>query len=100
MVVLDNTVINVALPKLVTDLHTQLPTLQWTVTGYMLAQATVIPLSGWLSDRFGAKTIFLTSTVLFTIGSVLCATPHSATLLIFFRVLQGLGGGSVPMLST
>lgn len=95
MVVLDNTVMNVALPKLVTDFHTQLPTLQWTITAYTLAQATVIPLSGWLSDRFGAKWIFLTSTVLFTIGSVLCATPHSAGLLIFFRVLQGIGGGSV-----
>jgi EmrB/QacA subfamily drug resistance transporter len=61
----------------------------------MLAQAAVIPLSGWLSDRFGAKTVFLTSVVLFTIGSVLCATPHSVKWLITFRVIQGLGGGSV-----
>nr|WP_284286356.1 DHA2 family efflux MFS transporter permease subunit [Alicyclobacillus fastidiosus] len=95
MVVLDNTVMNVALPKLVTDFHTQLPTLEWTVTGYTLAQAAVIPLSGWLADRFGAKTIFLSSTVLFTIGSVMCSTPHSAGLLILYRILQGLGGGSV-----
>lgn len=95
MVVLDGTAMNVALPVLVKDFHVQLPTLQWTVTGYMLAQAAVIPLAGWLSDRFGAKVIFLSSSVLFTIGSVLCATPHSAGLLIFFRVLQGLGGGSV-----
>jgi EmrB/QacA subfamily drug resistance transporter len=95
MVVLDNTVMNVALPKLVTDFHTQLPTLQWAITGYMLAQAAVIPLSGWLSDRYGAKNIFLISTVLFTIGSLLCATPHSVAWLIVFRVIQGLGGGSV-----
>lgn len=95
MVVLDNTVMNVALPRLVTDFHAQLPTLQWTVTGYMLAQAAVIPLSGWLSDRFGPKRIFLISVVLFTLGSVLCATPHNVALLIFFRVIQGLGGGSV-----
>lgn len=95
MVVLDSTAMNVALPVLVKDFHTQLPTLQWTVTGYMLAQAAVIPLAGWLTDRFGAKPIFLISSVLFTVGSVLCATPHSSSWLIAFRVLQGLGGGSV-----
>ncbi|GJM81470.1 hypothetical protein HMSSN139_39660 [Paenibacillus sp. HMSSN-139] len=58
MVVLDNTAMNVALSTLATDFGTDLKTLQWVVTGYMLAQASVIPLSGWLSDRFGAKTIF------------------------------------------
>ncbi|CAM3308798.1 DHA2 family efflux MFS transporter permease subunit [Paenibacillus lupini] len=95
MVILDTTAMNVALSKLVEDFHTQLPTLQWTVTGYMLAQAAVIPLAGWLSDRFGAKTIFLTSVVLFTLGSLLCALPNDPQMLIMFRVIQGLGGGFV-----
>jgi len=95
MVILDGTAVNVALPKLVADFHTTLPTLQWIVTGYTLAQAAVIPLAGWLSDRFGAKPVFLTSVALFTIGSVLCATAQSGTMLIAFRVLQGLGGGCV-----
>lgn len=95
MVILDSTAMNVALPKLVSDFHTQLPTLEWTVTGYMLATAAVIPLAGWLSDRFGAKTIFLTSIILFTLGSLLCATPDSAQWLIVFRIIQGLGGGFV-----
>ncbi|WP_241781856.1 MFS transporter [Paenibacillus sp. DMB5] len=95
MVVLDSTAMNVALSTLVEDFHTNLTTLQWIVTGYMLAQASVIPLSGWLSDRFGAKTVFLTAVVVFTIGSILCATPNSAEWLIAFRVLQGLGGGCV-----
>jgi len=95
MVVLDGTAVNVALPKLVTDLHTTLPTLQWIVTGYALAQAAIIPLAGWLSDRFGAKRIFLISVALFTVGSVLCATAADSTMLIAFRVLQGLGGGAV-----
>ncbi len=95
MVVLDSTAVNVALPRLVADFHTTLPTLQWIVTGYMLAQAAVIPLAGWLSDRFGAKPVFLTSVALFTVGSVLCATAQSSTMLIAFRVLQGLGGGFV-----
>ncbi|MZQ82121.1 DHA2 family efflux MFS transporter permease subunit [Paenibacillus sp. 5J-6] len=95
MVILDSTAMNVALSKLVVDFNTDLPTIQWTVTGYMLATAAVIPLSGWLSDRFGAKQVFLTSVVLFTVASVLCATPNSAEWLIVFRILQGLGGGFV-----
>jgi len=64
------------------------------VTGYGLAQAAIIPLAGWLSDRFGAKVVFLTSVALFTIESVLCATAADSTMLIAFRVLQGLGGGA------
>lgn len=95
MVILDSTAMNVALSKLVVDFQTDLPTIQWTVTGYMLASAAVIPLAGWLSDRFGAKQVFLTSVVLFTVASVLCATPNSAEWLIVFRILQGLGGGFV-----
>jgi len=95
MVILDGTAVNVALPKLVATFHTTLPTLQWIVTGYTLAQAAVIPLAGWLSDRFGAKPVFLTSIALFTVGSVLCATASGSGMLIAFRVLQGLGGGCV-----
>jgi multidrug resistance protein len=68
---------------------------QWTVTGYMLAQAAVIPLVGWLSDRFGAKRVFLFSVGLFAIGSLLCAFAHGIDQLVFFRILQGLGGGMV-----
>jgi len=95
MVVLDSTAMNVALPSLVTGLHDPLSTLQWTITGYVLAQAAVIPLAGWLSDRFGAKRVFLSSIALFTLGSVLCAMAQGSTMLIAFRVLQGLGGGVV-----
>src|SRR5581483_3171542 len=95
MVVLDGTAVNVALPSLVRQFHSTLTTLQWTVTGYALAQAAVIPLAGWLSDRFGAKQVFLSSVVLFTIGSVLCSVAQSSEMLIGFRVLQGLGGGFV-----
>ncbi|MBW5448881.1 DHA2 family efflux MFS transporter permease subunit [Cohnella sp. CFH 77786] len=95
MVILDTTAMNVALSQLVKEFQVQLPTLEWTVTGYMLATAAVIPLAGWLSDRFGAKNVFLTSVILFTLGSALCATPNSAEWLIVFRVIQGLGGGFV-----
>ncbi|KQN97820.1 DHA2 family efflux MFS transporter permease subunit [Paenibacillus sp. Leaf72] len=95
MVILDSTAMNVALSRLVIDFKTDLPTIQWTVTGYMLATAAVIPLSGWLSDRFGAKNIFLGSVVAFTLASLLCALPSSAEWLIVFRIIQGLGGGFV-----
>lgn len=99
MVVLDATAVNVAIPSLVRDLHSSLTMIQWTITGYALAQAAVIPLAGWLSDRFGAKRIFLASIGLFTVGSVLCATSQTDSMLIFFRVLQGLGGGSLLPIS-
>ncbi|WP_135555652.1 DHA2 family efflux MFS transporter permease subunit [Paenibacillus cymbidii] len=93
MVILDGTVVNVAIPGLMQEFDSTLSYIQWTFTGYALAQAAVIPLAGWLSDRFGPKNIFLISLVLFTIGSLLCALATSADMLIAFRVLQGLGGG-------
>ncbi|MBB6731756.1 DHA2 family efflux MFS transporter permease subunit [Cohnella zeiphila] len=99
MVILDGTAVNVAIPKLQEDFNSSLSLVQWTVTGYALAQAAVIPLAGWLSDRFGAKRIFLISIALFTIGSLLCSFAQSAEMLILFRVLQGLGGGVVMPIS-
>src|SRR6266850_2600168 len=93
MVILDNTVVNVALPTLGRVFATDLSTLQWVISAYLLAQAAVIPLSGWLSDRFGAKRIYLVSIVLFTIGSALCGLAPSAEMLVAARVFQGLGGG-------
>jgi len=95
MVVLDGTAVNVALPGLQKSFDSSLSMMQWTVTGYALAQAAVIPLSGWLSDRFGAKQIFLLSVSFFTIGSFLCALATDPVQLISFRVLQGIGGGMV-----
>src|SRR3954454_2554063 len=93
MVILDNTVVNVALPTLGRVLNSDLSLLQWVIAGYMLAQAAVIPLSGWVSDRFGAKRVYLISLVLFTAGSVLCGLALNGEMLIVTRVLQGLGGG-------
>src|SRR3712207_5641446 len=71
MSILDATVVNVAINKLAQDFDTDLPTIQWVVTGYTLALATVIPLTGWAADRFGTKRLYLISVVLFVIGSVL-----------------------------
>src|ERR1700716_3648202 len=93
MVILDTTVVNVALPTLGRVFATDISLLQWVIGAYMLAQAAVIPLSGWISDRFGAKRVYLISLVLFTLGSALCGLAQSGEMLIGMRVLQGLGGG-------
>ncbi|MBE1442139.1 MDR family MFS transporter [Paenibacillus sp. OAS669] len=95
MVILDSTAVNVAIPTLVTYFDSSLQTIQWAVTAYTLALSAVIPLAGWLTDKFQAKRVFLISIGLFTIGSMLCALAQSTEQLIFFRVLQGLGGGMV-----
>ncbi len=98
MSILDITVVNVALPTFQTDLAEgaeplAYSTVAWTVTGYTLALATVIPLTGWAADRFGTKRLYLAAIGLFTLGSALCALADSINMLIAFRVLQGLGGG-------
>lgn len=95
MVILDSTVVNVAIPKLVDYFDTDLKMIQWTVTGYTLALSAVIPLAGWMTDKFGAKRIFLITIALFTIGSVLCSFAQTPLQLIIFRILQGIGGGMV-----
>jgi len=98
MSILDITVVNVALPTFETTFGSPghalaYSTVAWTVTGYTLALATVIPLTGWAADRFGTKRLYTTAIALFTIGSALCAMATSINMLISFRVLQGLGGG-------
>jgi EmrB/QacA subfamily drug resistance transporter len=93
MAVLDTTIVNVALDTLSMDLHAPLSTIQWVTTGYLLSLASVIPLSGWITERFGSKRTWIAAIGLFAGGSALCALATSAGALIAFRVLQGLGGG-------
>jgi EmrB/QacA subfamily drug resistance transporter len=95
MTILDSTIVNVALDTLSRDLDAPLSTVQWVTTGYLLALAIVIPLSGWFSERFGSKRVWLISVALFGIGSAACGLAPSAGALIACRVLQGLGGGMI-----
>jgi EmrB/QacA subfamily drug resistance transporter len=95
MSILDVTVVNVAIKTLANDFNTSLATIQWVATGYTLALATVIPLTGWGADRFGTKRLYVTSIVLFVAGSALAGMAWNAGSLIFFRILQGLGGGMI-----
>ncbi|MDE3133384.1 MAG: DHA2 family efflux MFS transporter permease subunit [Acidobacteriota bacterium] len=99
MSILDTTIVNVALATLGKQLHSNLSSIQWVITAYMLALAAVIPVTGWASRRFGAKPLFLISLSLFTLGSLLCGLATSDTELILFRVLQGIGGGMIMPLA-
>jgi EmrB/QacA subfamily drug resistance transporter len=95
MSILDTTIVAVALDTLGKDFHVQVSTIQWVTTGYLLALAVVIPVTGWAVDRFGAKPMWMMSLSLFVGGSCLCGVAWSANSLILFRVLQGLGGGMI-----
>src|SRR5258707_8830486 len=95
MSILDTTIVNVALATLSRDLHSSIAQIQWVVTGYLLSLAAVIPVTGWAARRFGARRVYMTSLVLFTAGSGLCAVASTTTSLVAFRVLQGVGGGMI-----
>ncbi|MFN2568998.1 MAG: DHA2 family efflux MFS transporter permease subunit [Candidatus Dormibacteria bacterium] len=94
MTILDATIVNIAVPTLQHDFHAGSYTdIAWVVTGYLLAQGAVIPATGWATDRFGTKRLYLITMVLFTLASAACGLAQTLPELIFFRVLQGIGGG-------
>ena len=93
MSILDITVVSVALQTFQREFDATPAQVAWTMTGYTLALAAVIPLTGWAADRFGTKRLYLLAIVLFAAGSALCALATSLPMLVTFRVLQGLGGG-------
>ena len=99
MSILDTTIVNVALDRLSTDLHSSISEVQWVVTGYLLALAAVMPVTGWAARRWGAKRVYLVSLVLFTLGSVACGLSSSLVALVVFRILQGIGGGMIMPLA-
>ncbi|MFT3660125.1 MAG: DHA2 family efflux MFS transporter permease subunit [Gordonia sp. (in: high G+C Gram-positive bacteria)] len=93
MSILDVTVVAVAQPTFINDFGTTAAGAAWSMTGYTLALAAVIPIASWAVGRFGAKKVYMTSLVLFVIGSILCAMATSIGTLVAFRMIQGLGGG-------
>ncbi|WP_037500352.1 MDR family MFS transporter [Solirubrobacter soli] len=95
MSILDTTIVNVAIETLGRDLGASLSSIQWVSTGYLLALATVIPLTGWAMERFGGKRMWMLSVTLFLCGSTLCGFAWSTASLVLFRVLQGFGGGMI-----
>ena len=89
---MDGTVIATSLPAIALDLHQDPIVLKLALTSYLLTLAVFIPASGWVADRFGARTVFCTAIVVFTLGSILCGASTSLATLIAARVFQGLGG--------
>src|SRR5271170_6303058 len=99
MEVLDTSIANVALPYMAGGLASSLDDASWVLTSYLVANAIVLPISGWLSIRFGRKRFYMTCVVIFTISSFLCGIAPSLGMLILFRVIQGAGGGGLQPVS-
>src|SRR6201991_3920397 len=95
MEVLDTSIANVALPHIAGSLGGSQEEATWVLTSYLVASAIVLPISGWLANRFGRKRFYMTCVAMFTICSFFCGLAHSLPVLIFARVLQGLGGGGL-----
>ncbi len=93
MAVLDATIVNVGLPKIMAAFGVSIDKIEWVITAYMLAMAVMLPTSGWLADRFGYKKVYFWGLFAFTLGSFLCGVSHNEGMLIFSRVIQGLGAG-------
>lgn len=92
MQMLDTTILNTALPAIAHDLHRSPLAMEATVISYALTVALLIPISGWLADRYGCRRIFMAAVGLFSLGSLLCALANSLDMLVAMRVLQGVGG--------
>src|ERR1700688_2805382 len=99
MEVLDTSVANVALPHIAGNLSSSIDETTWVLTGYLVANAIVLPLSGWFSTLFGRKRFYMTCVLLFTVSSALCGLAPSLPVLIICRVIQGLGGGALQPVS-
>ena len=99
MSVLDQTVVNIAIPRLQNAFGADIHTVQWVVTAYLLTQGAMTPTASYLANNFGIKRSYIFSLIAFTLGSLLCGLSWSLPVLILFRVLQGLGGAILLPLS-
>src|ERR1700751_3767562 len=95
MEILDTTIANVALRYIAGGLSAAVTDSEWVITSYLAANATILPISGWLAARLGRRNYFLISIAMFTVSSVLCGMATSLGQLILFRVMQGLAGGGL-----
>ena len=98
MIVLNSTIVNTALPKMMASLGITVDEAQWIITVFMLAFAIMLPTSGWLADHFGYKRTYAAGLAVFTLFSFLCAIARDEKSLILMRIGQGLGGGLVQPL--
>ncbi|HWR53850.1 MAG TPA: DHA2 family efflux MFS transporter permease subunit [Bryobacteraceae bacterium] len=99
MEVLDTTVVNVSLPHIAGSMSASVDEATWVLTSYLVANAIILPITGWLSSRFGRKNLLMASVVGFTTSSFMCGLAPSLPLLVIFRILQGASGGCLQPLS-
>lgn len=99
MEVLDTTVVNVSLPHIAGSLSATIDEATWAITSYLVANAMILPITGWLANHFGRKRLLMMSVTGFTIASFFCGLAPTLPLLIFFRVIQGAAGGALQPLS-
>ena len=99
MAILDSTIVNIAIPRLQTAFGADLHSVQWVLTGYILAQGVATPVVAFFADRLGTKRLYIIALAAFTIGSALCGIAWSLPVLILFRVVQGVGGAALFPLS-
>jgi DHA2 family multidrug resistance protein len=95
MAALDQSIVNVSLPDIMADFGSPVNDIEWVITGYMLAFATLMPLTAWLREHIGYKRLFVASLFVFTLGSLLCALAWNLPSLVTARVLQAFGGGAI-----
>jgi len=99
MAILDGSIVNVALPKMMSIFGVTADEVQWVMTAYLLASGVVVPVTGYLGDRFGMKSMYIFSLVSFTIGSLICGLAWSNNSLVAARVIQAIGGGMIMPVS-
>src|SRR5436305_2227319 len=99
MEVLDTTVVNVALPHIAGSMSATVEEATWSLTSYLVANAIILPMTGWLASTFGRKVLVQSAVVGFTLSSILCGLAPNLPLLILFRVIQGATGGTMQPLS-
>src|SRR5881296_3614669 len=99
MEVLDTTVVNVSLPHIAGSLSASIDEATWALTSYLVANAIILPMTGWLASMFGRKRLLMLSVVGFTASSFLCGLAPTLATLILFRILQGATGGALQPLS-
>ena len=97
--VIDTSVVNVSLGHIRGSLSAGIDEATWTITAYLVSNAIIIPLTGWLSSTFGRKRYLIFSVALFTFSSFMCGSATSLSMLVFFRIVQGIGGGALQPIS-
>src|SRR5438552_1034557 len=92
---IDTSIVNVALPQMMGNLGATLDEIAWVVTSYVVANVIVVPMTAWLSAFFGRRNYFLASILIFTVSSFFCGNATNIWELVFFRFIQGIGGGAL-----